>query len=267
MSDFPASMLIFGCGNMGGAMLRGWIAGGVDPARFTVIDPVADNLPDGVRLLRSATAASGQFEAVLLGIKPQLLAELAPAIAPLLAPYATLVSILAGTTSATLANHFTESRIVRLMPNLAAAIGKSPLGLWSAEGDPGFRSGIDHWFSPLGQPLWLDSEAQMDAVTALAGSGPAFVYRYIDALAAGGAALGLSPELSGKLALAMVEGAALLAAQSEEGPAALAKRVTSPGGTTAAGLGVLDKDNALAQLVQATLRAAAMRGAELAKGA
>lgn len=266
MSDFPASMLIFGCGNMGGAMLRGWIAGGIDPARFTVIDPAVDDVPGGIRLLRSATEAEGQFESVLLGIKPQMLTELAPAIAPLLAPHSTLISILAGTTSSTLSAHFTGAHILRLMPNLAASIGKSPLGLWSAESDPGFRSDIDHWLEPLGQPLWLDSEAQMDAVTALAGSGPAFVYRYIDALAAGGAALGLSPELSGKLALAMVEGAALLAAQSGEDPALLAKRVTSPGGTTAAGLGVLDKDEALAQLVQATLRAAAERGAELAKG-
>jgi pyrroline-5-carboxylate reductase len=120
--------------------------------------------------------------------------------------------------------------------------------------------------APLGAVIWIDDEAHMDAVTALAGSGPAFVYRFIDALTQGGEAAGLPRDVAAQLALAMTEGAAILAATSSETPADLARRVTSPGGTTAAGLAVLDSDAALNILMTDTLRAARDRGAELAKG-
>ena len=150
--------------------------------------------------------------------------------------------------------------------NGPAALGiSSPLGIWSADLDEDGRGKLYGILAPLGTPVWLTSEDQMNAVTALAGSGPAFVYRFIDSLAAGGAKLGLPHETAARLALAMVEGAALLAAVSHEAPAGLAARVTSPGGTTAAGLAVLDDEAALAELVEATLRASAERGAELAQ--
>ena len=265
MTDIASKILIFGCGNMGGAMLRGWIAGGVVASRFVVVDPFADGLPEGVLVHRTAAEVTQTFDTILLGIKPQMIGELAPQIAPLLSPNALVISILAGTTTVTLSNHFPASRIVRLMPNLAAAIGKSPLSLWSSALDSDGAAELDGLLSPLGTPVWLTSEDQMNAVTSLAGSGPAFVYRFIDALAAGGAKLGLPPATAVQLALAMVEGAALLAAVSDEAPAALAARVTSPGGTTAAGLAVLDDEAALANLIEATLRAASERGAELAQ--
>jgi len=265
MTDIASKILIFGCGNMGGAMLRGWIAGGVEASRFVVVDPFADGLPEGVVVRRSASEAGETFDILLLGIKPQMIGELAPDIALLLNPDAMLMSILAGTEAATLSGHFPAAKIVRLMPNLAAAIGKSPLGIWSAQLDEAGRGELDRLLGSLGTPVWLTSEHQMNAVTALAGSGPAFVYRFIDALAAGGAKLGLPPATAARLALAMVEGAALLAAVSEEAPAELATRVTSPGGTTAAGLAVLDDEAALASLIEATLRAASERGAELAQ--
>lgn len=263
--NFP-HVLIFGCGNMGGAMLRGWLAAGVAAEQFTVVDPLAQDLPEGIALHRSAAELNLKFNVVLLGIKPQMLALLSPDIEPLLAPDALLISILAGSKSAALSDHFPSARIVRLMPNLAAAIGKSPLGLFSARADADFRAEVEAMLLALGAPIWLEDEAQMDAVTALAGSGPAFVYRFIDSLAQGGVAAGLPPTVASNLALSMVEGAALLAAGAEESPAQLAARVTSPGGTTAAGLAVLDKDAALQKLVEATLRAARDRGAELANG-
>lgn len=263
MPDNSSKILIFGCGNMGGAMLRGWLAAGMEAARFVVIDPAVRDLPEGVMVHRSAQEAEGTFETVLLGIKPQMLTALAPEIAPLLAPDAWLISILAGSEIATLTAHFTDARIVRLMPNLAAAIGKSPLGLFSNAAD---RHEVEALLAPLGTPIWLDDEAHMDAVTALAGSGPAFLYRFIEALAQGGVEAGLPNEIAERLALAMVEGAAKLAADSAESPDQLAARVTSPGGTTAAGLAVLDDGGALQRLVAATLRAAKDRGAELAKG-
>ncbi len=152
------------------------------------------------------------------------------------------------------------------MPNLAAAIGKSPLGLFSQMLDSDGSRQLESMLAALGKTIWLSEEAQMDAVTALAGSGPAFVYRFIDALAAGGVATGLPNDVAAKLALAMVEGAAELAAMSDETPAELAARVTSPGGTTAAGLAVLNHNDALQKLVAETLTAARDRGAELAKG-
>lgn len=263
MTDFPEAMLIFGCGNMGGAMLRGWIASGVDPACFTVIDPVAKQLPAGVVHHATASEVGRQFDVALLGIKPQMLGDLARDIAPLLVPHASLISILAGTTLATLSGHFPEAKITRLMPNLAAAIGKSPLALFSEHGR---NAAVESRLAPLGTPVWLSGEEQMNAVTALAGSGPAFVYRFIEALEKAGAELGLAQDIAASLALSTVEGAALLAAASDEPPAELARRVASSGGTTAAGLAILDKDEALAKLIQETLRAARDRGDALAKG-
>jgi pyrroline-5-carboxylate reductase len=264
LPDFPSDMLIYGCGNMGGAMLRGWLAAGAPPERFAVVDPVAEELPEGVAIHRTAAEIDRKFDVVLLGIKPQMLGSLAPDISGLLAPDALVISILAGSQTGTLSAFFPDARIVRLMPNLAAAIGKSPLGLFpGALGDED-RKRLEAMLAPLGTPIWLQDEAQMDAVTALAGSGPAFVYRFIDALAQGGVATGLPQDVAARLALAMVEGAAQLAATSPESPSELAARVTSPGGTTAAGLSVLDGDDALQRLVTATLRAARDRGTELA---
>lgn len=264
MTGFPTSMLIFGCGNMGSAMLRGWIASGIKASQFTVIDPFAEGLPDGVKLHRNAAEVDGKFDAMLLGIKPQMINELAPQIAPLLNVGAVAISILAGTKAATLGEHFPNARIMRLMPNLAAAIGKSPLALWSNDLDDEAKADAENWLDSLGTPIWLADESQMNAVTALVGSGPAFVYRFIDALAAAGATTGLPADVAATLALSMVEGAAHLAALASETPTELAARVTSPGGTTAAGLAVMDKDAALEKLVEATLTAARDRGAELA---
>jgi pyrroline-5-carboxylate reductase len=264
LSDFPSQICFYGCGNMGGAMLRGWLAAGVSPDTFHVVDPVAENLPEGVTLSRSTDDVGQPFDVLVLGIKPQLLPSLAPDIARLLAPGALVISILAGTTTQTLSGAFPNTRIVRLMPNLAAAIGKSPLAVFAAHET--HRADLASWLAPLGSVVWIDDEAHMDAVTALAGSGPAFIYRVIDALTKGGEATGLPPAIAAQLAIAMTEGAAILAATSTETPGELAARVTSPGGTTAAGLAVLDADHALEALMTQTLRAARDRGTELAQG-
>ena len=256
------TILILGCGNMGGAMLAGWLASDLS-LKLTVVDPAVTEVPADVRLLRQVPAE--RFDVVLLGIKPQLLGAAAPALAPVMTTSTVLLSILAGAELASLAGHFPiNGGIVRVMPNLAAAIGKSPIGLFGAGLTDPVRAAVTALLDPLGTPEWLAREADLDAVTALAGSGPAFVYRFIEALTAGGAALGLDPEQAQRLALSMVEGAAMLAAQAGEAPAELARRVTSPGGTTAAGLAVLDDGAALERLITATLRAARDRGAELA---
>lgn len=265
-SGWPVKMLIVGCGNMGGAMLAGWLAGGVDPSRFVVVDPVLAAAPPGVELLRELP--QGAFDAILLGVKPQLLGDVAPRLSALAYPDTVVLSILAGVELASLAERFPDAgAIVRIMPNLAAAIGKSPVALFATDLDEAGRGEVTALMQPLGQPEWLEAESQFDAVTALAGSGPAFVYRFIDALASGAAGLGLDPAQAQRLALATVEGAAQLAAASPHAPAELARRVASPGGTTQAGLDVLDAGAALAALVADTLRAAADRSAEMAREA
>lgn len=260
------SILLVGCGNMAGAMLRGWLAAGLAPGRFTIVDPARPTLPEGVVSLE-AVPADGAFDAILLGVKPQLLGAVAPQVAVLAGRGTVLISLLAGVELATLAGRFPEAAAhVRVMPNLAVELGKAPVALAeSGLGDHG-RAALIAFMEPLGTPEWVD-ESEFDLVTALAGSGPAFVYRFIDALAEGATRLGLPREQADRLALAMVEGAAALAAASPVDPGTLADRVASPGGMTREGLDVLDAEGALVKLVEETLRAARDRGAELAADA
>ena len=259
-------ILLVGCGNMAGAMLRGWLAGGPPAERFTVADPAARDVPPGVRAL-AAIPAEGAFDAILLGIKPQRLDEVAPKVAPLTGPDTLLVSILAGVELEVLARHFPRARgLLRVMLNLAAALGKSPLALAGHGLDAPTRAAAEALLAPLGTPEWIDERA-FDLVTALAGSGPAFVYRFIDALAGAAAELGLPHEQAARLALATVEGAAALAAGADVDPAELGRRVASPGGVTQAGLDVLDRDARIQELLRDTLRAARDRSAAMAAAA
>lgn len=259
-------ILMIGCGNMAGAMLQGWLRAGLDPARFTVVDPGEKDLPPAITQHRSIPR-TGQFDAILLGVKPQMLGDVGPDIAPLAGEGTTVLSLLAGVELATLAARFPKAgACVRVMPNLAVALGKSPIALAERGLDASGREGLLTLMQPLGTPEWI-GEAEFDLVTALAGSGPAFTFRFIDALAAAAAELGLPREQAGRLALAMVEGASALAAASEQDPGALAERVASAGGMTREGLDVLDADSALQRLLAETLRAARDRGAELAAAA
>lgn len=263
---WPSRLLLVGCGNMGGAMLAGWLAGGFAPERFTILDPGLAAAPAGVRLLRAPEeAAGGGWDALLLGVKPQLLDAVAPTLARLIDSESVVMSILAGVELASLAARLPGARArLRIMPNLAAAIGKSPVALVGQGLDAAQRTAITALMQPLGTPEWLDDERLLDAVTALGGSGPAFVYRFIAALAEGGVALGLPGDQALRLARAMVEGASALALAAADDPATLARRVASPGGTTEAGLAVLDRDAALTRLVTACLVAARDRGAQMA---
>ena len=257
------SILIVGCGNMAGAMLQGWIAGGLDPARFIVVNPSPRDLPAGVVQLHELPA-DGAFDAILLGVKPQKLGSVAPDLERLAGPGTVILSVLAGVELITLAEYFPRAASVRVMPNLAVALGKSPVALAGGDLDDALRGSVDALMAPLGTAEWLEDEGQMGLVTALAGSGPAFVYRFIDALASGAVSLGLPQQQADRLALAMVEGAAALAASSEHSPGELARRVASPGGVTQAGLDILDHDQALAHLVEATLSGARDRSDAMA---
>jgi pyrroline-5-carboxylate reductase len=255
-----SAIWLIGCGNMAGAMLSRWLATGFEAGRVTVIDP---GMPDiGVRVVATIPDEPAP-DMLMLGVKPQMLGNIAPGLQAA-TKGALLVSILAGTTTATLAALFPGARaVLRVMPNLPVAIGKGVVGLHGALNDTD-RARADALMTPLGLVEWIADEAQFDAVTALSGSGPAFVYRFIDALAQGGAALGLPADQAARLALATVEGAALTAAASDATPTDLAERVASKGGSTRMGLDVLDADAALSELVAATLAAAEARNRELA---
>ncbi|MGL5839221.1 MAG: pyrroline-5-carboxylate reductase, partial [Sphingorhabdus sp.] len=246
-------LLFFGCGNMGRAILEGWLRGGIDPASFIIVDPGDTSYPEGIRHFIDIAALPKPVDKAVIAVKPQVFPKLSMQLEAALQKDTLVLSVMAGVRLNQLATALPGRRLVRLMPNLAAAVGKSPLGLFTHAVE---RQQVETMLAPLGAAIWIDDEDLMDAVTALAGSGPAFVYRFIDALAKAGEALGLPPDISARLALAMIDGAADLAAASDTSPAELAKCVTSPGGTTAAGLAVLDRDETLNRLVAATLQAA-----------
>ncbi len=261
------NILIYGYGNMTGAMLEGWVRGGVAASRFTVVNRSAKPVPDGVEFLH-AVPADRRFDAVLLGIKPQMLDALIGAVEPVAGAETVVFSVLAGTELASLAERFPRAgAILRIMPNLACALGKSPIALGARGLDEIGRAQVTRLMAPLGTPEWLDDEEQFHVVTALAGSGPAFVYRFIDALAGAAAQLGIAPDKAERLATSMVEGAALLAGASAHSPGELADKVASPGGVTRAGMNVLDEGGAINALILATLTAARERNIEMAEEA
>lgn len=252
---------------MAGAMLRCWVESGtVDPARVFVVNRQDRALPEGVRQGRDFPDEPLP-DLVMLGTKPQGLDAVAARYAPQVAGAPVLVSILAGVETAMVAKRFDCGAVVRAMPNLPVAIGKGVVALHGDRAGAATREAVSALMAPLGLVEWIGDEALFDVVTALAGSGPGFVYRFIDALAAAGAELGLPADQAGRLALATVEGSALLAASADVSPAMLADRVASPGGSTREGLNVLDDGDALKRLLVATLAAATRRNAEMAAAA
>lgn len=248
-------------------MLERWLASGLDSSRVTIIRPSGRPFAEGVRVL--TTLPEDEVPAIaLLGVKPQKLAEVAPILAPVLEPETLVVSILAGVELASHQARFPAVRtIVRAMPNTPVRLGKGVVDLYANRVGADARAVVTALMSPLGHVEWFDDESHFALAGHLSGAGPAFVYRFIDALAEAAAELGLSPDAARRLAVAMVEGAGALAAEANESPAELARRVASPGGTTEAGLEVLDRDGALAGLILQTLEASRRRGRELAEAA
>ncbi|UIP06474.1 NAD(P)-binding domain-containing protein [Erythrobacter sp. SDW2] len=261
-----SNMLIVGFGNMTGAMVQGWLRAGMPPAGFTVYHPRGKEVPEGVSLVTDWPGDA--FDAVLLGVKPYMLDDVAPGLADAVGAKTIVISVLAGVELASLRARFPQAgAVVRLMPNLACALGKSPNGLVGEGLDDTARAIVTHLAEMLGSAEWLAEESQFDLVTALAGSGPGFVYRFIDALGIAATRLGLPEEQSARLAIQMVEGASALAAASGHSPGELARRVASPGGMTQKGLDVLDDGEALVRLMVDTLTAARDRGMEMAEEA
>ncbi len=256
---------LIGCGNMAGAMLDGWLLAGEAPDRFHVIDPGEPELPVGV-VYHENPPGNGFGDAIVqMGFKPHMLGDIGPGLAPGIGADTVVTSIMAGVEIASLRRAFPDAgAIVRVMPNMPVGLGRGAVGLVAEDPAGEQAKAVRALLDPLGQVESLDSEDQLNAVTVLSGSGPAFLFRFIDALAKGGEAIGLDAAQSLRLAMATVDGAAGLAVQSGDDPGALAERVASPGGTTRAGLDVLDADHALLTLIEKTLKTAKARAEEMA---
>ncbi len=259
-------ILIYGYGNMTSAMVEGWIASGIDPAQITIFNPRPKPVPQGT--VFTDAVPDRPFDAVVLGFKPYMLSDIAPNMQSCVGPQTSVLSVLAGANCATIDQAFPNAGCtVRFMPNLAVALGKSPNALVSANISAEQRAFVTDLAERLGSAEWIADEAQFDLVTALGGSGPGFVFRFIDAMAAAATELGLPPEQAQRIAVQMVNGAGALAAASEFTPDQLATRVASPGGMTREGLNVLDEGQALKTLLTKTLEATAQKGSDLAKQA
>lgn len=260
-------LVLLGCGQMGSAMLAGWLRGGLAPGHVWVIEPRPSAWLSGagVHLNEPLPAAPA---IVLIAVKPQMMGEALPVLKALGNGRTLFLTVAAGTTIATYEAVLGDrTPLVRAMPNTPAAIGKGITAIFgNAHATEAHLDLAAALLSAVGQVERLSGEHQMDAVTAVSGSGPAYVFHLIETLAAAGAAEGLPADLAMRLAKATVAGAGLLAEQSEQGPAQLRVNVTSPGGTTAAALNVLmDEQTGFPALLRRAVHAAAERGRELGK--
>lgn len=266
----PTSLVLVGAGKMGGAMLEGWLAVGLEPARVVVVDPhpspemTAFCTARGVRLNPQAEGL-GRPDALVLAVKPQSLDGAAPVVDPIVGPETVVISILAGKTVADLRSRIPKGRaFVRAMPNLPASVRCGATGAYAGpEVSEAQRAVANTLLGSVGLVEWLPSEALIDAVTALSGSGPAYVFHLVECLAKAGEAAGLPADLAGRLARATVMGAGQLLERSELPPETLCRNVTSPGGTTEAALEVLMARNGLEPLMIAAVAAAKRRAGEL----
>ena len=264
------TILLVGAGRMGGAMLDGWLAQGVAGSRIAVLDPApSDALASSCRGLGVALNPSGvhPVDTLVLAIKPQALDAAAPGIEPWAGSGTAVVSILAGRTLADLAAKFPRAGgCVRAMPNLPASVGRGVTGIAGDGRLPDEAlARVERWLGAVGAVERLSHEDQIDAVTAISGSGPAYVFLLAEALAEAGERLGLPPDLAARLARATVEGAGELMHRNPGiAPATLRQDVTSPGGTTAAALAVLMAEDALEPLLARAAEAAHRRARELA---
>jgi pyrroline-5-carboxylate reductase len=258
-------IVLAGFGNMGRALAKGWLDAGAVAGRITVVDPDpgarerAGEL--GIEPAAAAAGIAGAIDVAVLAVKP---GELEAVLAAL--PRAALyLSIAAGRTIADIARLVGEdAAIVRAMPNTPAAVGFGVTGLCASAGvGAAGREIATRLMAAVGAVEWLDDEADMDALTAVSGSGPAYVFLLIECLTAAAIEVGLDPALAGRLATATVRGAGAYAAEAGLDAATLRRQVTSPAGTTAAALAVLMEDDALGRLVRRAVREAARRSREL----
>ncbi len=266
-------ILLVGCGKMGGALLAGWLDHGLSAADAIVVEP-AEALAEAVRARHGVTVvdAAAALDAglaprvVVFAVKPQAMDGVAPAYARFAAPGTVFLSIAAGKTIGYFTRHLGNgAAIVRAMPNTPAAVARG-ITVMCANPlvDDGQRAACETLLAAVGEVLWCDDEGLLDPVTAVSGSGPAYVFLLIECLAAAGVDAGLAPEMAARLARATVSGAGELARLANEPADRLRRNVTSPGGTTEAALGVLMAADGLGPLMSRAVAAATQRSRELA---
>ena len=268
LASIPGTLVLVGAGKMGGAMLDGWLARKLPPKKVVVLEPQPSKAIKaltrrGVRL--NPKGPIGPVAAVVIAVKPQTAPEALPPLAQLAGRKTVVVSIMAGRTLAFLEQALPGTAIVRAMPNTPAAIGRGiTVGVGNARVNASARKLAHALLAATGAVEWVDDEALMDAVTAVSGSGPAYVFLLAETMARAGAAAGLPAALAETLARATVAGSGELLHRSPLPAATLRTNVTSPGGTTAAALGVLMADDGIDPLMTKAVAAATRRGKELA---
>lgn len=269
-NPLPKTLVLIGAGKMGGAMLEGWLRIGMNPGGISLIDPnpsdemVALASEKGMALNPSADAIA-PTEVLVLATKPQMLDTAAPSVQAFIHPKTLVISILAGKTLGDLSARLPNANaVIRAMPNLPASVQRGATGAAAGPGvSSAQRAMADALLRSIGVVEWLESETLIDAVTALSGSGPAYVFHLVECMAAAGVAAGLPADIAERLARATVEGAGELLHQSSLSPATLRQNVTSPAGTTAAALAVLMADDGLKPLMNQAVAAAKRRAEEL----
>lgn len=269
-SDLPSSLVLVGAGKMGAAMLEGWLSVGLAPEALTVVDPQPSEAVAALCRARGSRLNPPRAKVppavAVLAIKPQMLEAASGQIAGVVGPDTLVVSVLAGKTVADLQARLPRARaIVRAMPNLPASIGRGATGAFAnAHTSAGQRATAQALLASVGTVEWVGDEGLIDAVTALSGSGPAYVFHMVECLARAGAAAGLPSDLAERLARATVVGSGALLGDSPLSASSLRENVTSPGGTTAAALAVLMAVDGLDPLMRRAVAAAKRRAEELA---
>jgi pyrroline-5-carboxylate reductase len=269
LKNLQGTIVLAGAGKMGGAMLSGWLAQGLDASRVAAVEPHPSDevnalIAKGVRL-NPAPNDIGAVAALVIALKPQMFREAGPALKPFLAPDTLVVSIMAGITIAAI-DEVCGGKVVRAMPNTPAAIGRGITVAVADRNVSAAQRGIaDALLRAIGSVEWTGDETLMDAVTAVSGSGPAYVFLLAEELARAGVEAGLPVELATKLARETVAGSGELLHRSDLTSATLRQNVTSPGGTTAAALEVLMGADGMQSLLTRAVAAATRRSRELAK--
>ena len=269
--DLKGNLVLVGAGKMGGAMLEGWLKAGVAPAKLVALDPLP---PAEVKALLDENHIRhnpplntiDNVEVILVAVKPQIMDEVLAPLGGLAASHPLILSIVAGKTMAGLAQHFgRDAAIIRTMPNTPAAIGRGITAMAAnANVSPQQSNLAEQLLLSIGEVVRVPAEEQIDWVTAVSGSGPAYVFWLTECMANAGEKLGLAPGLAMQLARATVSGAGELMRQSGVDAATLRKNVTSPKGTTYAALQVLMADDGMKPLMEKAIAAAAARSKELA---
>jgi pyrroline-5-carboxylate reductase len=269
LRDVRGSILLVGAGKMGSALLEGWLALGVAPGKLAVIEPQPSSdltaLASRGLNLNPPQHLDHEIAAVVIAVKPQVAPNVMPTLVPLVGAATVVVSIMAGRTLHFLDTTLPRAALVRAMPNTPAAVGRGiTVAVPNARISASQRDLVHALLSAVGAVEWIADETLMDAVTALSGSGPAYVFLLAETMARAGCTVGLPPQLADALARATVAGSGELLHRSRLDAATLRQNVTSPGGTTAAALDVLMGKDALQDLMTKAIAAAAERSRELA---